>query len=87
MLSYTSNVGSGITCVYHDPQPTFSTVFPCRYCHQVVTPEVTAVAKELISTLMAFQKRHYQRDPTKARIRWECCYYLYYSSSINDSDK
>ncbi|XP_063843535.1 uncharacterized protein LOC135090585 [Scylla paramamosain] len=42
---------------------------PREYCHQVVTPEVNAVAKELISTLMAFQKRHYQRDPTKARIR------------------
>ncbi|XP_045121881.1 titin homolog isoform X2 [Portunus trituberculatus] len=44
-------------------------VGPREYCHQVVTPEVNAVAKELILTLMAFQKRHYQRDPTKARIR------------------
>lgn len=41
----------------------------CRYIHQVVTPEVNAVAKELMKSLIAFQARHYQRDPVRARIK------------------
>lgn len=41
----------------------------CRYIHQVVTPEVNEVAKELMKSLIAFQARHYQREPVKARIK------------------
>lgn len=42
---------------------------PRKYIHQVVTPEVNEVAKELMKSLIAFQARHYQREPVKARIK------------------
>lgn len=40
-----------------------------EYCNHLITPEVDSVTKELVETLVNFQSRHFQRDPTKARIR------------------
>ncbi|XP_066975197.1 serine-rich adhesin for platelets isoform X2 [Macrobrachium rosenbergii] len=40
-----------------------------EYCNHMITPEVNVAAKELISTLVAFQDRQYKRDPVKARMR------------------
>ncbi|XP_064087519.1 selenocysteine insertion sequence-binding protein 2-like [Macrobrachium nipponense] len=40
-----------------------------EYCNHMITPEVNVAAKELISTLVAYQDRHYKRDPVKARMR------------------
>ncbi|XP_068218156.1 serine-rich adhesin for platelets [Palaemon carinicauda] len=40
-----------------------------EYCNHIITPEVNVTAKELISTLVTFQDRHFKRDPMKARMR------------------
>ncbi|KAG7165108.1 uncharacterized protein LOC121871071 [Homarus americanus] len=40
-----------------------------EYCDHIITPEVNMVTQQLVESLVGFQDRHFQRDPTKARIR------------------
>ncbi|XP_045625298.2 uncharacterized protein Sbp2 [Procambarus clarkii] len=40
-----------------------------EYCDHVITADVDRVTQELVESLVRFQERHYQRDPSKARIR------------------
>ncbi|XP_047480380.1 microtubule-associated protein futsch-like [Penaeus chinensis] len=40
-----------------------------EYCDHMITPEVDSEAKKLVTMLVKFQERQYQRDPIKAKIR------------------
>lgn len=40
-----------------------------EYCDHMITPEVDSAVKTLVTMLVKFQERQYQRDPIKAKIR------------------
>ncbi|XP_037800513.1 microtubule-associated protein futsch-like [Penaeus monodon] len=40
-----------------------------EYCDHMITPEVDSAAKKLVTMLVRFQERQYQRDPMKAKVR------------------